>query len=649
MSSGEENRDLGPPKSLKVSETRLGVFLQGAPDAIVGVDEEGQILFVNPRAEALFGYSSQELVGKSVEILVPERLRGAHATHRREFHSHPRNRLAGGGLELAARRKDGSAFPAEISLSPIRTSEGTLVTAVVRDLTERKRAEEALRESEAKYRGLVNEINDGVFATDEKGVLTFANRTLARIHGFEKPEDLLGRVFLELIAPSALNEVQDKFRAVMEEGKAIDVVTTRIVRQDGSEAVVEVKPTAIVVDGRTAGSRGVVRDITDRTRLEEQFRQAQKMEAVGRLAGGVAHDFNNILTAILGYSDLLLSGLPGVSPFRSDVEEIRKAAERAGALTRQLLAFSRRQILTPQILDLNSLVADMDSMLRRLLGEDVDLVTRLDPNLGHVRADPGQLEQVLANLSLNARDAMPEGGKLTIETRNVDLDASYLGLQARVVPGPYVLLSVSDTGVGMDGATQARLFEPFFTTKPKGKGTGLGLATVYGIVKQSDGYIWCQSELGSGTTFKVYLPRVAEEVEPVVTRPPLLPAFGAETVLLVEDASAVRSLVHRVLEEHGYAVLEAQTAEEALQLARRHPEPIQLLITDVVLPGASGRRLAEELLAERPQTKVLYMSGYTDDAIVHRGVLDPDTAFIHKPFTPEALARKVREVLDAVG
>jgi signal transduction histidine kinase len=260
-----------------------------------------------------------------------------------------------------------------------------------------------------------------------------------------------------------------------------------------------------------------------------------------------------------------LGGLPGVSPFRSDVEEIRKAAERAGALTRQLLAFSRRQILTPQILDLNSLVAEMDNMLRRLLGEDVDLVTRLDLNLGHVRAARGQVEQVLANLSVNARDAMPEGGKLTIETRNVDLDASYVGHQARVVSGPYVLLSVSDTGAGMDEATQARLFEPFFTTKPKGKGTGLGLATVYGIVKQSDGYIWCYSELGSGTTFKVYLPRVAEEAEPLVARPPVLPAFGAETVLLVEDAPAVGSLVRRVLEGHGYAVLEAQTAEEALR------------------------------------------------------------------------------------
>jgi len=397
--------------------------------------------------------------------------------------------------------------------------------------------------------------------------------------------------------------------------------------------------------------KGVVinaRDVTERRVLERQFLQVQKMEAVGRLAGGVAHDFNNLLTAILGYADLLLDGLPTLSPLRPDLEEIRKAANRAGALTRQLLAFSRKQVLEMRVLDLNELVADMDKMLRRLLGEDIDVLTKLDPALGAVRADAGQLEQVIVNLAVNARDAMPDGGRLTIETRNTELDDSYVREHVPVQPGRYVMLAVSDTGTGMSAETMSHVFEPFFTTKEPGKGTGLGLATVYGIVKQSGGYVWCYSERGEGggTTFKVYLPRVDAPVDQLPARVPLPRTPGSETILLVEDEASLRALTRRLLERHGYMVLEAGSADAALALAREHVGPIHLLLADVVLPGASGPTLADELLSRCADLKVLFMSGYTEDAIVHRGVLAPNTAFINKPFSAEGLAAKVREVLD---
>ncbi|MBI3723412.1 response regulator [bacterium] len=385
-------------------------------------------------------------------------------------------------------------------------------------------------------------------------------------------------------------------------------------------------------------------------KTEEQLRHAQKMEAVGRLAGGVAHDFNNLLTAINGYSELILARLSERDPLRNDLEEIRKAGQRATALTRQLLAFSRKQLLQPRVLDLDSVVESMDGMLRRLIGEDVDLVSSRHGDLGRVRADPGQIEQVIVNLAVNARDAMPPGGKLTIETRNVDLDEAYAGQRPDVAPGPYVLLAVTDTGTGMDKQTLSHLFEPFFTTKGQGKGTGLGLSTTYGIVKQSGGHIAVYSEPGHGTTFKVYLPRVEDAPEPTPSsaRYALSPR-GSETILLVEDEDMVRSFVRMVLSMNGYTVLEATNGSEAILVCERHAERIHLLVTDVVLPQLSGRQVWERLSPLRPDMRVLYMSGYTDDAIVHHGVLDPGTSFIQKPFTPSALAREVRAVLDAPG
>jgi signal transduction histidine kinase len=402
------------------------------------------------------------------------------------------------------------------------------------------------------------------------------------------------------------------------------------------------------VAGQVAGALARIRLDEEHQRLEAQYHQAQKMEAVGRLARGVAHDFNNLLTAIMGYAGLTLQTLPPDDPVRSDIEGIQKTAERATNLTRQLLAFARKQIIHPTVLNLNDLILNVDKMLRRLIGEDIELVTLPAPELGQVKADPGQLEQVLLNLAVNARDAMPKGGKLTIETANVTLDEDYTSQHAEVTAGEYVMLSVSDTGMGMTEEVKTHLFEPFFTTKEKDKGTGLGLATCFGIVKQSGGHIEVYSEVDQGTTFKVYLPRLEETVSPVPVQAKSddLP-WGTETVLLVEDESSVRELASRLLRQQGYKVLEAANGDEALRVVQEYAEAeIDLLLTDMVMPQLGGRELADRLKAMWPGVKVLFISGYTDDAVVHHGVLEPGIAFLPKPFSSRILVRKVREVLD---
>jgi signal transduction histidine kinase/CheY-like chemotaxis protein len=389
-------------------------------------------------------------------------------------------------------------------------------------------------------------------------------------------------------------------------------------------------------------------DVTKRASLEDQLRQSQKLEAIGRLAGGIAHDFNNILTAIMGYGALLQAGFDERDPRRQEVEEIKKAVRRASSLIQQLLAFSRRQVLQLRVLDLNAVVMNIQQLLQRLIGEDIELVIRPTPALGRVKADPGQIEQVLMNLALNARDAMPQGGKLTIETVNVTIDETFARRYLVSQPGPYVMLSVSDTGMGMDEDTQAHIFEPFFTTKEQGKGTGLGLATVYGIVKQSGGSIFVYSEPDKGAICKIYLPRVEEPLTPLdVGKAVIEPPRGTETILLVEDEESVRELVRKVLQRNGYTILQAANGEEAVEICQKHDGEIHLLVTDVVMPRMSGREVAETLMVSRPKMKVLYMSGYTDDAIVRHGVLDSMTAFLQKPFTPETLARRVRDVLDS--
>jgi signal transduction histidine kinase/CheY-like chemotaxis protein len=420
----------------------------------------------------------------------------------------------------------------------------------------------------------------------------------------------------------------------------------RIKRKDGRE--VWLNDTAVVVQGSDAHPvmEGIMVDITDRKHLETQLQQSRKMEAVGRLAGGIAHDFNNLLTIITGYTDLALSRPAIPLELRADIERIENAAARAAALVRQLLAFSRKQVLQPKTLDLNSIVINLDKLLRRLMDDNIEMTTAVSENVGKVKADPAQIEQVLMNLVVNARDAMPQGGRIVIETSNIDLDSAYADGHASVKPGRYVMLAVSDTGMGMDRDTVAHIFEPFYTTKESGRGTGLGLSTVYGIVKQSGGYIWVYSELGNGSTFKVYLPRIEDSVDEVAPLPVSLDSQrGSETILLVEDEEAVRDLIQTVLNDQGYNVIPSRDTQHALQIAETFAHEIHLLLTDVVMPGMSGRELAAHITARRRGIRVLFMSGYTDNVITSGGVLEKGITFLQKPFSPGQLTQKVRDVL----
>ena len=475
--------------------------------------------------------------------------------------------------------------------------------------------------------------------------ITYINPAGLALFGAERPEQLLGTPVMERVHPDYHDVVRSRL-AALERGDAVPPLEEKLLRLDGSTVEVEVVAAPFRHQGEPA-VQVVARDVTERKRLEDQLRQAQKMEAIGQLAGGVAHDFNNLLTAILGYSQLARTRLQPDDPTRLDIEEIEKAGERAATLTRQLLAFSRKQVLQPKVLDINLILGDTEKMLRRLIGSDVELVTSLGADLKRTKADPGEIEQVILNLAVNARDAMPHGGKLIFETANVVLDDVYTRTRFDVQPGPYVQLAVSDTGCGMDVRTVARVFEPFFTTKEPGKGTGLGLSTVHGIVKQSGGHVEVYTEVGRGTTFKVYLPAVEDQADTVATI--IWPAAfcrGSETVLLVEDEVSVRCVVSQVLRDNGYTVMEAADGPAALDRYGGTEVPFDLLVTDVVMPKMSGADLVAQLRKLRPELSVLYISGYTDLAVVHQGVLTAEMAFLQKPFTPEALLRKVRDVLD---
>jgi two-component system cell cycle sensor histidine kinase/response regulator CckA len=514
----------------------------------------------------------------------------------------------------------------------------------------RRKTEMALRESEEKYRTLFDSAGDAIFIHDVDGRILATNTAACERYGYTQSQ-LLSMTVAMVDNPAHAAHAPARIARLMEEG-ALQFETEHRHR-DGRVISVDVNARRIAWSGQTA-TMSICRDITERKRaeaehrrLEEQFQVSQKMEAIGSLAGGVAHDFNNLLTVILNYTGFAIEKVGKGDPLWELLVEVKKAGERAAALTRQLLAFSRKQVLALQVLDLNQLVANLEKMLRRLIGEDIHLEQRLAPDLGRIKADPGQIEQVIMNLVVNARDAMPDGGKLTIETSNIDLDEEYATRHLAVTPGPHVLLAISDSGCGMDAATLKRLFEPFFTTKAQGKGTGLGLSTVYGIVKQSGGDIQVYSEVGKGTTFKVYLPRMSDDEKPEELKTTgERPAVGHETILLVEDEAALREVVERMLRAMRYKVLKAASGSEALRIGQQYQSEIHLLLTDVVMPQMSGRQLAEQLIGQRPSMRVLYMSGYTDDAIVHHGVLDPGTEFISKPFTSADLARKVRDTLD---
>jgi two-component system cell cycle sensor histidine kinase/response regulator CckA len=630
---------------------QLAATVESSQDAIVGKSLDGIIQHWNRGAEKLYQYTAEEAIGCSVSILVPP---DAAAEIPRIL-----GRVGKGegtpSYETFRVRKDGVQIPVSVTVSPILDSHGVIVGAssIARDISDRRRAEEAMRASETRYRRLFEAAKDGILILDAStGEIVDVNPFLTVLLGYTK-EAIMGKKLWELgiakdVAASKLNlaELQDK--------ESVRYEDLPLERSDGQPIEVEFVSNVYSVNG-TKVIQCNIRDITARVEAEktlretqEQLRQASKIEAIGRLAGGVAHDFNNLLTIINGYAELMLSQFGSDHRVRSQAEEIRKAGERAAALTRQLLAFGRRQVIAPQVLNLNGVVSGIEKMIHRLIGEDIELVCILTQPLGAVKADPGQIEQVVMNLAVNSRDAMPKGGKLTIETADVELDEVYCRTHAEVTPGPYVMLAVSDTGVGMDKETQAHIFEPFFTNKEKGKGTGLGLATVHGIVKQSGGHVGVYSEPGKGTTFKVYLPR--GEGEPKSTqfsKEARKPTGGSETILLVEDEEAVRTLASEVLRKRGYRVLESASAEDALQVSGRHQGTIHLLLTDVVMPQMSGRKVAELLASRRPKMKVLYMSGYTDNAIVHHGILDANTAFLQKPFTPETLALKVREVLNS--
>jgi two-component system, cell cycle sensor histidine kinase and response regulator CckA len=511
---------------------------------------------------------------------------------------------------------------------------------------ERRRVEEQLRESENRYRMFFESNPEAMWVYDTETLRILAvNDAATRRYGWTR-EELLTMTIRDL-RPSSEQERLDEVLGAGLSGPHVHK-ELRHRKKDDSIIDVEVATNDTTFAGRAA-RLVLLSDVTHRNQLENHFRQAQKMEAVGQLAGGIAHDFNNLLTAITGYADLLIAEFTERDPRRHDLEEIGAAARRAASLTQQLLAFSRKQMLQPRVLDLNDIVTNAENLLKRLIGEDISLKTILAADLGTVKADPAQVEQVIVNLAVNARDAMPDGGELLIETENSDLATTYTAEHSVVNPGGYVQLTVTDTGVGMDEATKARLFEPFFTTKGPGKGTGLGLSTVYGIVKQSGGFIWVYSEAGKGTAFKIYFPRVEDPVEEIVATAPMPErSRGAETVLLVEDESSLRAVARRALERRGYTVLEAADGQSALAIAAGHAE-LDLVVTDVVMPGMNGAVLATRFAETHPGVPFLFMSGYTDEAIVRHGVLNPGVAFLQKPFSPDALVRKVREVLDEAG
>jgi PAS domain S-box-containing protein len=636
-------------KALTASESRKDAILKTALDCVITIDHEGNIIDFNPAAEQTFGYASENVVGKKMaDLIIPISLRPDHEHGFARYLTTGCSSMLGKRIEVTAMRADGSEIPVELTITAIGELPHPTFTAFIRDLTERRRAEAELKQSEERYRDLVENAHDIIYTHDLEGNYTSINKAGERITGYTHEESLALNI-AATVAPEDLPKTREMLRRKIA-GERVTAYDMEIIAKDGHRVAVEANTKLVYQDGVPVGVQGIARDVTERKQLEEQLRQSQKMEAIGQLAGGVAHDFNNLLTAINGYSSLALQRLEDGHPIRSYLEEVKKAGDRATNLTRQLLAFGRKQILQPLAINLNGVVADMNKMLRHLIGEDIVLTAKLDAGVGKVMADPGQIEQVLVNLIVNARDAMPRGGNLTIETRNVELDEQYGSKHVGVAPGKYVLLAVSDTGEGMSEEVRQRVFEPFFTTKEKGKGTGLGLSTVYGIVKQSGGNVWIYSEPGRGTTFKVYLPQAESETrelgEKVVEA---APCGGSETILLVEDEEVVRGLARRILEQAGYSVVEASKGDEALRFCAEHAAEVDLLLTDVVMPEMSGKELADRLKPKYPELKMLFMSGYTDEAIVHHGVLDSSVEFIQKPFTPAALVTKVREVLDLNG
>jgi two-component system, cell cycle sensor histidine kinase and response regulator CckA len=626
-------------------EELFRLISENAADMIAVVDMDGNRIYNSHSYRRVLGYDEGELKNSSgFGQIHPEDLPRV-----REAADEARKTGVGKTLEYRIRHKDGSWRFLESTASVIRNPAGEAQNLVIvnRDITERKKAAESLKKVESGFRAMVEDAPFGIYRCLWEGRLLRANPAFQRMLGYENLEELLEIDFVRDVFISSGDF--HKLRNLFDGGKEFKDVAVELKRKDGTQITVRCTGRSVREGDGLACLDVFAEDVTEKRILEQQLRMAGKMEAVGRLSGGIAHDFNNLLGVIIGYSQLFKRNLEPQSPLAEHALEIEKAGQRAAALTRQLLAFSRQQVLTPTVLNLNDLVEDMVKMLPRLLGEDIVVTTSLAANLGRVKADKSQIEQVIMNLAVNARDAMPEGGSLRIETANRELDQAYVRHHTGARAGRFVMLAVIDSGVGIEPETLAHIFEPFFTTKEVGKGTGLGLATVYGVVKQSEGYIWVDSEPGKGACFQIFLPQM--ELEPAdlsVVRPAEASASErSERVLLVEDSGPLRKLTKTLLESHGFKVLAAQSGEDALEL--ESGTKLDLLVTDVVMPGMNGKTLAERLQARQPGIKVLYISGYTDSSIAVHGVLDPGTALLSKPYTEEELIREVWRVLDRNG
>ncbi len=658
-----DHDDRSPSLSAKAAADVLlsSDLLETLPDAIVAVDRGGTIVQVNSLAQELFGYERDELIGQKIEMLVPENYRREHHHHRENFAQTPKTRRMGAGLDLYGRRRNGSEFPVEISLSPVSTENGMFVLSAVRDISDRKKIEEELRraheelyqktvEQLGEYRSrlasIIDSSEDAIISKGLDGTITSWNKGAERIYGYT-PEEVVGKN-ISLLAPS---DHPDEIPGILQKiarGESVEHHESVRVTKDGRRLDVSISVSPLRdAKGDVVGASAIARDITAQKRAEDQLHQSQKMEAIGRLAGGVAHDFNNILGIINACAEFLRDRVDPAAESSQYVDNIKKSIERGSSLTRQLLAFSRSSVIQPRVLDLNERLKDVTKLLRPLMGDDVEILVVSKSPSAVIEADPGQLDQIVVNLAVNARDAMPRGGKFILETRAERFDESFAEQYQNMSAGKYVVLAVSDTGSGMDEATVSRIFEPFFTTKEVGKGTGLGLATVYGIVKQSAGHIMVYSEPGHGTTFKIYLPSAdhkigigsAAEVDTIA------PQRQGTTILLVEDDDIMRGLTRKALQEHGYNVVEADDGKSALEWVESHPGPIDLLLTDVVMRRMSGPELVERLNASHPNLKVVFMSGYTGELIAEREVLKRGITLLEKPFSRTALLNTIHTTL----
>ena len=629
------------------SEDRYRSVVEAATDAIVTIDTDSRVRFANAAVKDIFGYAPDELIGRDLAALMPESFRPLHKAGLHRYVTTGAPTLDWRAKRLTGLHRDGHEIPLEISFGVRNEGDARIFTGIIRDLSDQQTTARALREAEDRMGFALAASRVGTWEVDIATGASTWSTIQEELHGVAA--GAYGgtlEAFIDRIHPDDRQQVMAAIEKAMQQRTDSNLLY-RTVWPDGSIHWISGVGRAFYdADGNPIRAAGIALDVTERRALEEQYRQSQKMEAVGQLAGGVAHDFNNLLTVIQSYGSILRDEMKPNSEAAHNIAEVLSAADRAAALTRRLLAFSRGQLLAPRALSLSESLLSVEPMLRRLIGEHVEIVVRAPRHAGNVVADPSEIEQVILNLAINARDAMPDGGTLTLEISNVELDSAYQRIHGTAATGPYVMLAVSDTGTGMDAATAARVFEPFFTTKPPGKGTGLGLSTVYGIVTRNGGSIAVYSEPNHGTTFRAYFPRSDVEMETITPAAPTSAATGSETLLLVEDDPAIRRITTRILTAAGYRVIPAGSPEEALDIADANAADIDLLFTDVVLPEMSGRGLAEKLSARVPAMKVLYMSGYTDDMVVRTGVLERDTLFLQKPFSQSALLSKVREALD---